>query len=79
MGIQQYPVCPKCGNRLFLESLFEYGRFHYFWKCSVGCSREYKLGEIAVSGEFVDVVEKYVRKDSWTVKRGRQLAGARGR
>jgi len=37
------PKCPRCGNRLFLESEFYRGGFVKFWACSVGCSREWGL------------------------------------
>lgn len=38
---QQYPMCPRCGCRLFQESEFRGSRLLYFWECSLGCSRQF--------------------------------------
>jgi len=43
MSNQQYPVCPRCGGRLFRESEFRGSRPTYFWECSLGCSRQFGL------------------------------------
>ena len=37
------PRCSRCGGRLFLSSEYQGRRLNYFWECSVGCSRQFRL------------------------------------
>jgi len=59
---KQYQKCPNCGGRLFLDNDFYKGRFHYFWDCSVGCSRTYSKSFIEDYNTRLEF-EKYNNKE----------------
>ena len=64
------PKCPRCGGRLFMDSMYIGGYLQRYWSCALGCSRQWGLdGKPMVRGAVAErvgadrkVLSRWVRR-----------------